>query len=103
MVDSGTGLRGEIPQKFFLCDSFCGHFENVDLDSEEGPGRPPVPSLDHSLAHVRSLYSSVSARSLCTCLEREGQQTRKSDRRDLLKWTSFVCLFFSLHCETVAC
>ena len=36
----------------------------------------------------------MSARSLCTCLEREGEQTRKSDRRDLLKWTSFACLFF---------
>ena len=64
-----------------------------------------LPSLDHSLAHVRSCRCrvdivSVSALSLPRSGEREEEQCRKSGRRDLLKWTSFV---FSLHCKTLAC
>ena len=60
-----------------------------------------LPSLDHFLALVRSLYRGVRA---LTGLEREGEQSRKGGRRDLLKWTSFVLFcFFLLHCEMVAC
>ena len=80
MVDSGTNLRGEVPKKvLFFCDSCYG--QNVDLDREEGAGGPTI---------ARSL-SSAHVRSLC---RREGEQSRKSGGRDLLKWTFFVCLFF---------
>ena len=47
-----------------------------------------LPSLDHSLAHVRKCA--------LTGLEREGEPTRKSGRRDLLKWPSFVCFLAAL-------
>ena len=81
MVDSGACLRGEIPRKvFFVCDSFCGQNVNVD---REGAGSPTIA---RSLSYARSFAMSVSVRSR----EREGEQTRKSGRRDLLKWTSFV-------------
>ena len=93
MVDSGTCLQGEFSKKNF-CDSFCE--QSVDLDREEGAGGPTIA---RSLSCARSLAMSVSARSLVWSYK---EQYRKSGRRDLLKWMSFV-LFFLLHCETVAC
>ena len=88
MVDSAACLRGEIPRKvfFFVCNSFCG--QNVDVDREKAGG----PTIARSLSYARSFALSVSACSL-VWREREGEQTRKSGRRDLLKWTSFVCFF----------
>ena len=92
MVDSGACLRGEIPRKvFYVC---VIAFVGKTLTLTEKKELEVLPS------HARSFAMSVSARSL-VWREREGEQTRKSGRRDLLKWTSFVC--FSLHCKTVAC
>ena len=54
MADSGTCLRGEIPQKvFFFCDSFVGSFKALTLTEKKELDVPP--SLDHSRAPVRSL------------------------------------------------
>ena len=95
MVDSGACLRGEIPRKFFLC---VIAFVGKTLTLTEKKELEVLPSLDDSLTHVRLLCRWVRAH---RSGERGGEQTRKSGRRDLLKWTSFVC--FSLHCKTVAC
>ena len=82
-------LRGEIPKKFFVCDSFCG--QNVDLDREGAGG----PTIARSLSCARSFAMPVSARSL-VYRERDSKLARKSGRRDLLKWMSFVCFFAAL-------
>ena len=83
-------------ENFFLCYSCCG--QNVDLDREEGAGGPTIA---RSLSCARSFVMSVSACWVPLSGERKREQSRKSGRRDLLKWTSIV--FFSLHCKTVAC
>ena len=59
---------------------------------EEGAGGPTIA---RSLSCARSFAIYVGECAL-TGLKREGQQTRKSGRRDLLKWTSFVCFFAAL-------
>ena len=66
--------------------------QNVNVDREEGAGGP---TIRRSLSHASSFAMSVSACSL-VWREREGEQTRKSGRRDVLKWTSFVCFFAAL-------
>ena len=93
--DSSWWIQGQVSEekslKKFFCDRFCGHFENIDLDREEGAGCPTVPSLDHTLSCARPFVRlGECAFTVHVSGEREGEQTRKSDRRDLLKWTSFV-------------
>ena len=100
MKDSRTNLRGEVPKKvFFLCVCVIA-VVGKPLILTEKKELEVLPSLDHSLAHVRSL--SVSARSLPRSGEREEEQSRKSGRRDLLKWTSFVLVCF-LRCTARRC
>ena len=89
MKDSGTNLRGEVSKKVFFCViAVVGKLLTLTEQKE----LEVLPSLDHSLAHVRSPCRWVRAH--CHGLEREEEQSRKSGRRNLLKWTSFVCLFF---------
>ena len=52
--------------------------------------------LDHrSITLLRTFVRHVGECAL-TGLEREGEPTRKSGRRDLLKWPSFVCFLAAL-------
>ena len=94
--DSSWWIQGQTSEekslkKIFLCDSCCG--QNVDLDREEGAGGHTIA---RSLSCACSFAMSVSARSLPRSGEREGEQSRKSGKRDLLKWTSFVFFFAAL-------
>ena len=54
MVDSGACLRGEIPRKvfFFVC---VIAFVGKTLTLTEKKELEVLPSLDHSLTHVRSI------------------------------------------------
>ena len=51
MKDSGTNLRGEVPKILFCLIAVAGK----TLPSTEKKELEVLPSLDHSLAHVRSL------------------------------------------------
>ena len=51
MVDSGTNLRGEAPKNFFCVIAVVGK----TLTLTEKKELEVLPSLDHSLAYVRSL------------------------------------------------
>ena len=122
MKDSGTNLRRRRSKKMFVCDSCCG--QNVDLDREEGNLRSYHRSITLLPMFVRYVGECALTATVWRKRERERErgerereeretererererkeQSRKSGRRDLLKWTSFVCLFVSLHCKTVAC
>ena len=90
MVDSGTCLRGEIPKKvfFFVCDSFRW------AKHRPWQRRRRWRSYHRSITLLRTVFVRYVGEYALTGLEREGEPTRKSGRRDLLKWPSSK-LFFS--------
>ena len=74
---------------FFVCDSFrwAKHWP--------WQRRRRWRSYHRSITLLRTFVRYVGECAL-TGLEREGEPTRKSGRRDLLKWPSFVCFLAAL-------
>ena len=66
MKDSGTNLRGEVPKKVFFCAIAV---VGKTLTLTEKKELEVLPSLDHSVAHVRSPCRWVRAH--CHGVERE--------------------------------
>ena len=97
MADSGACLRGEIPRKvFFVCTCVIA-FVGKTLMLTEKKELEVLPSLDHSLTHVRSLCRRVRAHG---SEERERERERERGRANSKKrqkrsaQVDVLCSFF---------
>ena len=68
-----------------MCDSCCG--QNVDLDREEGAGGPTIA---RAITLLRMFVRHVGESALTATVWREGEQSRKSGKRDQLDILCFV-------------
>ena len=97
MVDSGACLRGEIPRKVFFVWTCVIAFVGKTLTLTEKKELEVLPSLDHSLTHVRSLCRWVRSH---WSEERERERERERGRANSKKrqkrsaQVDVLCSFF---------